>query len=164
MGCTCIGIVGSDEKVSRAVSTYGYHAALNYRRGVSSADIRAGCPNGVDVFFDNTSGALADAVWGCMNSYGRIVQCGTAAIGSWNPVPTALRRERDVLVKRLRHEGFIIFDHVSRFQAVIQQLALWVKEGKLEFAEDIEDGLDRAPHALAGLYRGENRGKKIIRI
>ena len=69
-----------------------------------------------------------------------------------------------VLTRRLRHEGFIIFDHLERFPAVIAQLARWQQEGALVFHEDIETGLDRAPGALAAIFRGENRGKKMIRI
>jgi NADPH-dependent curcumin reductase CurA len=164
LGCYVVGLSGSDDKVSQCVAEYGYHAALNYRRLAGSASIAALCPNGIDVYFDNTSGAIADAVWPCMNTRGRIIQCGTAAVATWDPPPTAPRHERDVLTKRLRHEGFVIFDHAARFSEVIEQLAAWVRAGVLVYREDIEEGLDRAPHALAALYRGENRGKKIIRL
>jgi len=163
-GCRVVGLTGSDDKAMRCVAEYGYHAALNYHLGLSRDRLHALCPQGVDVFFDNTSGDIADAVWPLMNVRGRVVQCGTAAIGGWNPPPLGPRRERDVLTKRLRHEGFIIFDHVSRFQGVIAQLAAWAKDGGLVFHEEIEAGLDRAPAALAALFRGENRGKKIIQI
>jgi len=118
----------------------------------------------VDIFFDNTSGAIADAVWPLMNLRGRVVQCGTAAVASWDPAPLAARRERIVLTRRLRHEGFIIFDHLERFPAVVTQLARWQQEGALVFHQDIESGLDRAPGALAAIFRGENRGKKMVRI
>jgi NADPH-dependent curcumin reductase len=116
------------------------------------------------VYFDNTSGAISDTVWPLMNLRGRIIQCGTAAVAAWNPPPTAPRREREVLTKRLHHQGFVIFDHVARFPAVIEELAAWAKAGIVVYREDIEDGLDRAPHALAAIYRGENRGKKVIRL
>jgi NADPH-dependent curcumin reductase CurA len=126
--------------------------------------MQALCPQGVDVFFDDTSGDIADAVWPLMNRRGRVVQCGTAAIGGWDPPPLGPRREREVLTKRLRHEGFMIFDHVSRFQSAIEQLAAWYKDGAIVFHEEIEAGLDRAPAALAAIFRGENRGKKMIQI
>src|SRR5579859_3552117 len=89
---------------------------------------------------------------------------GASNKGVWDPPPTAPRRERDVLTKRLHHQGFVIFDHVARFPAVIEELAARAKAGIVVYREDIEDGLDRAPHALAAIYRGENRGKKIIRL
>jgi len=103
-------------------------------------------------------------VWPVMNVRGRIIQCGTAAIASWDPPPLGPRRERDVLTKRLRHEGFVIFDHIARFEGVVAKLAAWVKSGDIIYCEDIEVGLNRAPYALAAVFKGENRGKKIIRL
>jgi NADPH-dependent curcumin reductase len=164
LGCRVVGLTGTDDKVRQCLAEFGYHAALNYRSGLDAAALQALCPHGVDVFFDNTSGAIADAVWPCMNLRGRIVQCGTAAVAAWDPLPLAPRRERIMLTRRLRHEGFIIFDHLERFPAVIAQLSRWQQEGALVFHEDIELGLDRAPGALAAIFRGENRGKKMVRI
>ena len=163
-GCRVVGLTGSDDKAIRCVAEFGYHAALNYRNGLGAERLQVLCPQGVDVFFDNTAGDIADAVWPLMNVRGRVVQCGTAGVGIWRPPPLAPRREREVLTKRLRHEGFIIFDHVPRFQSVIEQLAVWSKEGGIVFREEIESGLDCAPAALAAIYRGENSGKKIIKI
>jgi len=159
-----VGLTGSDDKVRQCLAEFGYHAALNYHNGLDAAALQALCPHGVDIFFDNTSGAIADAVWPFMNLRGRIVQCGTAAVASWDPAPLAPRRERIMLTRRLRHEGFIIFDHLERFPAVVAQLGRWQQEGALVFHEDIETGLDHAPGALAAIFRGENRGKKMVRI
>jgi NADPH-dependent curcumin reductase len=162
-GCQVVGLTGADDKVSRCVAEFGYHAALNYRHGLQRERLQALCPRGIDVFFDNTSGEIADAVWPLLNPRARIIQCGTAAIASWDPPPTGPRRDREILVKRLVQQGFIIFDHVARYPEVVAQLAAWVSDGSLVYREDIVDGLDQAPAALEGLYRGENRGKKIVR-
>ena len=162
--CRAIGLTGSDDKVEQCINEFGYDGAVNYRTGPDEHTLRSICPRGVDVFFDNTSGVIADAVFPLMNDRGRIVQCGTVAEPVWNPTPVGPRRDREILVKRLRHEGFIIFDHVSRFSEVAARLAEWVREGSLVYREDIEAGLDRAPIALAELYRGGNAGKKIIKL
>ena len=164
LGCQVVGLTGADDKVKQCVAEYGYHCAVNYRTNLTTDTLRAACPHGIDVFFDNTGGEIADAVWPLLNARARIVQCGTASIAVWSPPPNGPRRERDVLTKRLRHEGFVIFDHVAKFPAVIEQLATWLKDGSVVSREDIEDGIDRAPGALQDLYRGENRGKKIIRL
>jgi hypothetical protein len=74
------------------------------------------------------------------------------------------RRDREVLTKRLRHQGFVIFDHFASFENVVEKLSALVKAGDIVYQEDIETGLERAPHALAAIYRGENRGKKSIRL
>jgi NADPH-dependent curcumin reductase len=164
LDCRVVGIAGSDEKAALCVDEFGYDEALNYKSGFGTERLREACPRGIDVFFDNTSGAIADAAIPVMNLRGRIVQCGTAAVPVWSPPPAGPRREREILVKRLRHEGFIIFDHVRDFQSVGAILAGWMREGTLRYREDIEHGLDRAPAALASLYRGANLGKKIIEL
>jgi len=163
LGAYVVGLTGSDEKVSQCVGEFGYHAAANYHK-LTSSEMAALCPRGVDVYFDNTAGGISDHVWPLLNVRGRIIQCGTAAIASWNPPPLSARREREILTKRLRHEGFVIFDHIARFEEVIAGLAAKVKAGSIVYREDIEEGLDRAPQALAAIYRGENRGKKVIRL
>jgi NADPH-dependent curcumin reductase CurA len=163
LGAYVVGLTGTDQKVSQCLSEFGYDAAANYHT-LDVDQIAAFCPRGIDVYFDNTSGGISDLVWPLMNVRGRIIQCGTAAVASWDPPPLGPRRERDVLTKRLRHEGFVIFDHIARFEDVVTKLAAWVKAGDIVYCEDIEVGLDRAPHALAAIYRGENRGKKMIRL
>ena len=162
--CQVLGLAGSDAKAALCTAEFGYHAALNYRAGLDPQRLGQLCPDGVDVLFDNTGGEIADAVWPLLRPRGRIVQCGTAAVGAWEPPPRGPRHERLVLVRRLRHEGFIVFDHVARFPEVIAQLAALARSGALVFHEDLETGLDRAPAALAGLFRGENRGKKLVQI
>lgn len=164
LGCHVVGLTGSDDKVQRCVAEFGYQAAWNYRKGLAREQLQALCPRGIDVYFDNTSGEISDAVWPLLNARARIVQCGTAAIASWDPPPQGPRHDREILTKRLTQQGFIIFDHVARFPQVVAQLAEWVKQGTLVYREDIVEGLDAAPAALAELYRGENRGKKVIRI
>lgn len=164
--CRAVGITGSDEKVAACTESFGYDAAVNYRTAEDiGATVSAHCPNGVDVFFDNTSGAIADAMVLLMNVGGRIIQCGTASIANWSPTPSAPRRDREMLTRRLRHQGFVIFDHVGQeFDAAVEQLATWIRQGAIEYHEDVESELDRAPAALAGLYNGVNRGKKIVRL
>jgi NADPH-dependent curcumin reductase CurA len=118
----------------------------------------------VNVYFDNTSGPISDAVYRHLALRARVVVCGTAAISSWTEWPGGPRVERHLLVKRARMEGFVIFDHMHLWDASIAQLAQWVREGRLRYREDIRDGIDSCPDALAGLYRGENLGKRLIRL
>jgi NADPH-dependent curcumin reductase CurA len=164
LGCEAIGLVGSDEKIVLCKRRLGYRDAMNYKQGFTVDALRARCPKGIDVFFDNTSGMIADTVWPLLNTRARIIQCGTAAEPIWSPVPVGPRRDREILTKRLRHEGFIIFDHVEKFPAAAETLAGWIREGALHHEEDISDGLDAAPAALLDLYRGANHGKKLVRV
>jgi NADPH-dependent curcumin reductase CurA len=99
-----------------------------------------------------------------LNVGARVVICGTASIASWDPPPQGPRIERHLLVKRARIQGFLIFDHVQRYPEALRELESWVRDGQIRYREDILDGLEQAPGSIAGLYRGENLGKRLIRI
>jgi len=164
-GCRTVGIAGGPEKVRLCREEFGYDAAIDYKaeRDLDAALARA-CPGGIDVYFDNTSGRISDGVLRHINKRARIVVCGTASLASWDPWPTGPRVERHLLVKSARMEGFLVFDYEHRTGEAVPQLAQWVREGKLRYREDILEGLEQAPDAIAGLYRGENLGKRLIKL
>lgn len=164
LGCRTVGIAGGEDKIRSCIDDYGYDAAIDYRADGLAAAIARHCSDGVDVYFDNVAGRIADTVMPLLAIRARVVVCGTASIGDWSVWPTGPRVERHLLVKRARMEGFVIFDHADRYQSAVDQLAAWVREGRLRYREDVLDGIEQAPDALAGLYRGENAGKRIIRL
>jgi NADPH-dependent curcumin reductase CurA len=164
MECRTIAIAGGPEKVRACIEDFGYDAAFDYRADDLDACIASACPGGVDVYFDNTAGPISDAVHRHLAIGARIVICGTASIASWDEWPDGPRIERRLLVKRARMQGFILFDHMDAYAGAVARLADWVREGKLRYREDILPGLEACPDALAGLYRGENRGKRLIRL
>ena len=164
LGCRTVGITGGANKLQRCLEEFGYDAALDYKAGPLDAALAQACPDGVDIYFDNTSGPVSDAVLPHLALGARVVNCGTAAIDRWSPWPTGPRVERHLLVKRARMEGFVVFDHMNRWEEAVEKLAQWVRDGKLRYFEEVLDGLDACPDALAGLYRGENSGKRVIRI
>jgi NADPH-dependent curcumin reductase len=164
-GCRAVGLTGSADKAALAKARYGYQGMINYREAADlDAAIRAACPDGNDIFFDNTGGPIADAAIRTMRLRGRVIQCGTAANASWKPVPAGPRPEREILTRRLRWSGFIIFDHVAEFEAAAANLAELALAGKIVYDEEILPGLEHAPGAIAQLYRGENHGKLIIAV
>lgn len=164
-GCRAVGLTSSADKAARAKERYGYQDMINYREATDlGAAIRAACPDGNDIFFDNTGGAIADAAIRTMRLRGRVIQCGTAANASWTPVPIGPRPEREILTRRLRWSGFIIFDHLAEFEAAAGRLAELALAGKIVHDEEILPGLEHAPGAIAQLYRGENHGKLIIAV
>lgn len=165
LGCRTVGIAGGSEKVRLCREEFSYDAAIDYKASSDlDSALKAACPGGIDVYFDNTAGRISDAVLRHTNSRARIVICGTASLASWDPWPQGPRVERHLLVKRARMQGFLIFDYESRTDEAVPRLAQWVREGKLRYREDILDGLERAPDAIAGLYRGDNLGKRLIRL
>jgi NADPH-dependent curcumin reductase CurA len=164
-GCRAVGLTSSTDKVALAQGRYGYQAMINYRDCKDLlAAIQKECPEGNDIFFDTTGGPIADAAIRTMRLHGRIIQCGTAANASWTPVPTGPRLEREILTRRLRWSGFIIFDHVSEFETTAARLTELALDGRIVHDEQILPGLDHAPGAIALLYRGNNHGKLIIEV
>ncbi len=144
---------------------FGFDAAIDYKATDDlDAALREACPDGVDVYYDNVGGETLDILLGQMNLHGRVVICGTAATDSWIPQPTGLRPERNLLVNRIRMEGFLTFDFVDRYADAHADLLDWVRQGKIKYREDIAEGLENAPAALAGLYEGRNRGRQLIRV
>jgi NADPH-dependent curcumin reductase CurA len=164
LGCRTVGIAGGADKARECVETFGYDEGIDYRGEDVGARVAALCPEGVNVYFDNTAGAISDAVLPHLAMRGRVVVCGTAALPSWDPWPSGPRVERHLLVKRARMEGFVIFDHMDRYDAAVARLRGWIAQGLITWREDILDGLDACPDAIAGLYRGENKGKRLIRL
>jgi len=163
-GCHTIGIAGGPDKVRMCLEEFGYDAAVDYKAERFEQVLDAVCHGGVDVYFDNTAGRISDAVMARLNTRARVVVCGTASVASWDPIPEGPRVERHLLTKRARMQGFLIFDHADRFPAALEQLERWVRDGLIRYHEDVLDGIEQAPGSIAGLYRGENLGKRLIRI
>jgi NADPH-dependent curcumin reductase CurA len=164
LGCRTVGIAGGPRKVQACLSDFGFDAAIDYRAPGLGDAIAAACPDGANVYFDNVAGSISDAVMPHLALYARIVVCGTASIDRWSPWPEGPRVERHLLLKRARMQGFIIFDHIAEYDAATATLADWVRAGKLTYLEDILDGIEACPDSIAGLYRGENDGKRLVRL
>src|SRR6476660_9937540 len=163
-GCRTIGIAGGPDKVRVCREEFRYDSAVDYGADDFESALDAACPEGVDVYFDNTAGPISDSVMRRLAVGARVVICGTASIASWDPPPQGPRVERHLLVKRARMQGFLIFDHVQRSPEALRDLERWVRDGQIRYREDILDGIEQAPGSIAGLYRGENLGKRLIRI
>ena len=163
LGCRAVGIAGGPTKTGQCRTMFGYADAVDYKAPDLGDALDRACPTGIDVYFDNTAGAISDTVYPRLALGARVVICGTASIPSWDPWPQGPRIERHLLLKRARAQGFVIFDHQDRYAASVAQLATWVRSGELRYAEDILEGIEECPDALAGLYRGENQGKRVIR-
>lgn len=163
-GCRTVGIAGGSEKRALCIERFGFDAAVDYKAHDFADRLAKACEGGVDVYYDNTAGAISDAVMAHLNVGARIVVCGTASVASWSPAPQGPRVERHLLVKRARMQGFVIFDHADHYPAARSDLAQWLREGRLVYLEEVLDGIEHAPDAIAGLYRGENLGKRLIRL
>jgi NADPH-dependent curcumin reductase len=164
-GCRAVGLAGGPDKVRQCLDEFGYDAAIDYK---VTADLEAAlvthCPDGIDAFFDNTSGAIHDAVLRHINLHARIAICGTASFPSWEPWNHGPRPERHLLVKRATMQGFLTIDYLGRFDDAVSALAGWIREGRLTYREDIHEGIESAPGSIEKLYTGDNTGKLVIRL
>jgi NADPH-dependent curcumin reductase CurA len=164
-GCRTVGIAGGAGKVRQCLDEFGYDSAIDYKGGRDlDAAIEAACPDGIDVYYDNTSGSISDAVLRNLKIGARIVICGTASYPSWNPWNSGPRPERHLLVKRAKMQGFLTTDFHSRFDEAVTDLSGWVRSGKIRFREQMLDGIEHAPGSIQKLYTGENTGKLVIRL
>ncbi len=164
-GCRTVGIAGGAAKAALCREVFGYDAAIDYKPAADlSGEIDAACPDGVDVYYDNTCGAISDAVFEHLAHGARITVCGTAAIQDWEPLPVGPRVHRQLLVARARMTGFLVLDYKERYGEAVERLAGWVRNGDLAVREHVLDGIEAAPGALQMLYRGENTGKLVVRV
>src|SRR5262249_34442444 len=124
--------------------------------------------SGIDVYFENVGGRVFDAVLPLLNPFARIPVCGLIAHYNATELPPGPDRVPTLLmttlVKRLTFRGFIVSDFAAQFPQFLTDVSAWLKEGRIKYREDITDGLENAPRELIGLLKGENFGKKIIRV
>ena len=162
-GCRVVGTAGSDEKCKYVVDELGFDVCINYKTEDLKEALKAACPNGIDIYFDNVGGAVLDAVLKRINVHARIPLIGL--ISQYNDAkPMPGPNLGSVLANRALIQGMIIFDHVDRMPDFLRDMATWLREGKVRYREDIIQGLENAPRAFIGLLQGENIGKRIVQV
>jgi len=163
-GCRAIGIAGGPEKCRYLTGELGLDAAIDYKGEDVAARLGQLCPKGIDVYFDNVGGDILDAALSCLAMRGRVVLCGAIARYSDRGVAPGPKNYLSLLVRRGRMEGFIVLDFFPRAGEAVAALAGWIREGKLKDRVDVQEGLENAPATLARLFKGENRGKQLLKI
>jgi len=164
-GCRVVGIAGSDEKTAYLVQELGFDAAINYKTTTDlREDLKAACPNGVDIYFDNVGGTISDAVMTMLNYQARIPLCGQIALYNLEKPDVGPRMQTQLLITSSLMKGFIVRDYASRFEEGISQLAQWVREGRLKYKENIVEGFENTIKAFLGLFTGENLGKQLVKV
>jgi NADPH-dependent curcumin reductase CurA len=163
-GCRVIGIAGGKEKCDWLLHEAKFDAAIDYKADNVGTKLRELCPKGIDVYFDNVGGELLDIALARLGMRGRIVLCG--AIASYNdadlrPGP---KNYANLIVKRGRMEGFLVFDYLKRSPEAVKDLWGWIQSGQIHHQVDVQEGLENAPAALRRLFSGENHGKQLLKI
>jgi NADPH-dependent curcumin reductase CurA len=162
-GMRVVGIAGGREKCDYVVRELGFDACVDYRNGKVYEDLKAACPNGIDVDFENVGGEILDTVLRQMNFLGRVVICGL--IAEYNATqPYGYKSMRAILVNRLRVQGMIVFDWKDRYEEALADLGARVAGGQLRYRESVVEGLENAPRGLIELLGGKNFGKQLVKL
>ncbi|WP_436642998.1 NADP-dependent oxidoreductase [Microbaculum sp. FT89] len=165
VGCRAVGIAGGPEKCRYVVEELGFDACADYKGGNLAEELKAACPDGVDVYYENVGGEILDTVLPMMNLFGRIPVCGLiSAYNATEPQPGP-KNLRSILVNRLTMRGLIVFDFQDRMAEANEKLGQWHAEGRLKMREDVrEGGIDAFPDVLNLLYTGGNFGKLVLKL
>lgn len=167
-GCRAVGIAGGADKCAFAVDELGFDACLDHRSPNFASELKAACPNGIDVYFENVGGDILRAVLPLLNDFARMPLCGLIAWynGDQSAKPVlAAEVLTPLLVKRVQMQGFVIIDQYPEHHAsFLRDMQGWLAEGKMKVREDIVEGIDKAPEAFIGLLEGKNFGKLVVRV
>ncbi len=163
-GCRVVGIAGGSEKCAYLTKELGFDAAIDYKSEALDAALRAHCPNGIDVYFDNVGGETLDACLARLSLHARVVVCG--AISQYNNTTPVKGPSNylSLLVNRASMTGMVVFDYAQRYADGVRELGGWLASGKLKTREDIVAGLDTFPETLLMLFKGENFGKLVLKV
>lgn len=163
-GCRAIGIAGGPAKCGWVAGELGFDAAIDYKGQEVGAALGAACPEGVDVYFDNVGGPVTDAVFPHLNVRSRVAICGQ--ISQYNAVeaPVGPRLLWHFIVKRIRAQGFLVFEFSEHDAESLAQMADWVGDGRLKYTETVAEGIENAASAFIGMLGGANIGKQVVRL
>jgi NADPH-dependent curcumin reductase CurA len=164
-GCRVVGSAGSSEKVSWLLDVAGVDAAFNYKEVQNlSHELGKHCPKGIDIYFENVGGEHLEAAIEHMNQFGRIAACGNISLYNRTEPQPAPRNMHLFVSKRLMLKGFLVFDHFDQLPRFMTEMSQWIAEDRIRWHETIIEGIENAPTAFIGLFKGANLGKMIVKI
>jgi len=163
-GARVVGSAGSDAKVAYLTDELHFDAAFNYK---TASDIAAAlarhCPNGIDVYFENVGGKTLDAVLSHVNPHARVAACGM--IPQYNAAQSdPIFNLGKVVRNRVKMQGFIVGEHLGKLPEYTQRMSTWLRQGRIRYREDIVDGIENTPQAFVGMFKGDNIGKRLVRV
>lgn len=167
-GLRAVGVAGGKEKCAYAVKELGFDACIDHRDANMPRLLKDACPKGIDIYFENVGGAVWDAVMPLLNERARVPLCGLIAQYNATALPAGPDRSSRLmglfLVKQIKVQGFIISNYFHRQPAFIEDMGQWMQQGRIKYREDITKGLENAPQAFMGLFKGNNFGKLLVQV
>jgi NADPH-dependent curcumin reductase len=167
-GCRAVGIAGGAAKRQYLTDELGFDAAIDHRSQRFADDLKAACPRGIDIYFENVGGPVWDAVAPLLNDFARVPVCGLIAHYNMTKLPPGPDLTPQlfvrILTKRLTVRGFMVSDFSDQTEAFIRDVGGWLRDGRIKYKEDVVEGLQNAPQAFIGLLEGRNFGKLLVRV
>jgi len=163
-GARVLGSAGSAAKVAYLSDDLHFDAAFNYKTETDiTAALARHCPNGIDVYFENVGGKTLDAVLSHVNPHARIAVCGM--ISQYNAAqPEPIFNLGKIVRNRVKMQGFVVGEHLAKLPEFTQRMSAWMGEGRIRYREDIIDGIENIPRAFVGMFKGDNIGKRLVRV
>jgi NADPH-dependent curcumin reductase CurA len=164
-GCTVVGIAGGEKKSEYLKDNLKFDHTIDYKKTPNiRKELRKICPNRVDIYFDNVGGDVSDGVFYLLNNHARVILCGQISLYNLNRLSLGPRLYPQFLIRRVKMQGFIVYDYSKQFRDAQDQIKEWILDGKIKFDENIIEGFENLPAAFLGLFRGENIGKQLVRV
>ena len=163
-GCRVVGIAGGPEKLRYLTGELGFDAAIDRHTNDVPGALAAACPDGIDVYFENVGGPIGDAVYPLLASGARVVICGGISHYNETEPPRVASPLAAILFTEAEVKGFNIYSYGAHYEHARRRLARWLRDGRLDFREDIVDGLENAPAAFRRFFDGRNFGKLLVRV
>jgi NADPH-dependent curcumin reductase CurA len=163
-GCKVIGVAGGPEKCRWLVEELGFDAAIDYKAGEVRRQLKEHAPDGIDVLWDNVGGKIFNDLLAELAMHARVVVCGGISRYETGQMPAGPENYFNLIFKRATMEGFIVLDWMSEYPWARARMKRWIREGKIKFKEDVQEGLENAPRTLMRLFKGENFGKQMLKL
>lgn len=170
LGCRVVGVAGGAEKCAHVVDNLGFDACIDHNAEDFNEQLKAACPNGIDVYFENVGGKVFFGVLPLLNAFARVPVCGVVSWYNLKGLPDGPDRSAQImstiLKMKVKVQGFIIYDSfpLETYKAFYADMTKWLKEGKVKYREQVVDGLENAPQALNDVLAGRNFGKMVVKV
>jgi NADPH-dependent curcumin reductase CurA len=161
--CTVVGSAGSDEKLDWLRSV-GVDEVVNYKKGNLLENVRKAAPKGIDIYFDNVGGEHLEVALEVARPWARFIECGMISVYNDKEPSPGPRNMPYIVGKRIKMQGFIVFDFIDMREQFITEMTQWVKDGRIKWQETVENGIENAPKAFLTLFSGGNAGKMLVKL
>lgn len=159
-----VGIAGGERKCNWLLKEAELDGVIDYKSENLRQRLREEFPRGINFFFDNVGGETLDTALLSMANHGSVVLCGAISQYNENRPPPGPRNIMQVVIRRLTVRGFIVIDYLDQSERALAELGQWVRDGRIAHAEDIQEGIEKAPRTLMRLFQGENLGKQLLKV